>query len=154
VLGDRDWAEIDLWHGYQQYIADSTRLNREALPFKAWAISRTWEKFVNLARLAAVIPAYTLNDWETHNPVPGANGGKPTSTVLARRLLDALVLVTGIMAHLYRVSRRSHAATKAYLRDGKIQPGQERALGEARTLVFEWLIQAAAKDGAILSQGI
>ena len=152
MIGDRSWAEL-LYERYRQHVADSIRRDRECLPFEQWAVSRTWRDFCNLARLCRTIPQYTLDQWETYNPVPGADGSSYSSTVLARRLIDGLVLTRAALTHLYRVSRRSHAAVKAYLDDGRIQPGQERALGQGRRLIYDWLIRAAETE-KVLSQSI
>lgn len=109
-------------------------------------MGKTWPFFVRLARLSQVIPQYSLDQWATENPVPGANGSGYSSTVLARRLIGGLILTRAVLTHLYRVSRCSHAAVKAYLDDGKVQSGQERAMGKGKRLVYDWLVRAAETE--------
>jgi len=150
MIGDRSWL-TDLGYAYQQHLADSARYDRESIPFERWAVTRTWPKFVNLARLCAVIPKYDLDQWETKNPVPGVNGNGYSSVVLARRLIDGLVLTRAAMTDVYRRSRSSHAAVKRYLEDGKVYPGEERALGKGKRLVYDWLKRAAETE-EVLSQ--
>lgn len=152
MIGDRGWLE-DLGFAYQQHLADSARFDREPQPFERWAVTRTWPKFVRLARLCAVIPEYDLSQWETKNPVPGANGTGYSATVLARRLIDGLVLTRAAMTHVYRCSHSAHAAVKAYLDDGKVCPGEERALAKGKRLVYDWLRKAAETE-EVLSQRI
>jgi hypothetical protein len=100
-----------------------------------------------------VIPAYDLDQWETHNPVPGANGTGYSATVLARRLIDAQILIKAAMTYVYRCSHGAHAAVKVYIGDGKVGPGCERKLAKGKRLVWDYL-RAAAKTEEVLSQRI
>lgn len=114
------------------------------MPFERWAVSRTWSKFVNLARLCAVIPPYDLDQWATTNPVP--TNGAYSSTVLARRIIDGLVLTRAAMKYVYRCSHGAHRAVKAHIDKGKVSPGDERALGKGKRLVYDYLRQAAETE--------
>lgn len=138
-----------LGYAYQEHLAASARADREPLPYERWAVNKTWPYFMRLARLCAVIPPYSLDQWATKNPVPGVNGSGYSSTVLARRLIGGLVLTRAVLTHLYRVSRCSHAAVKRYLDNGRVEPGQERALGKGKRLVYDWLVRAAETEKAL-----
>lgn len=152
MIGDRSWLE-GLGFAYQQHLADSARYDREPQPFEKWAVNKTWPYFVRLARLCAVIPEYDLSQWETKNPVPGSNGTGYSATVLARRLIDGLVLTRAALTHVYRHSHSAHAAVKAHLDDGRVYPGEERALAKGKRLVWDYL-RAAAETEKVLSQAI
>ncbi len=145
MIGDRSWL-TDLGYGYQQHLADATRYDRESLPFERWAVMRTWHKFVNLARLCEAIPEYTIEEWATANVVPGANGHGYSSTVLARRITEAAVLTKAAMSYVYRCSHRSHSAVKEHIDKGRVYPGNERALGKGKRLVYDYLKQAAETE--------
>ena len=145
MIGDRSWLD-DLGYGYQQHLANATNHHRESMPFEVWAVTRTWPKFVNLSRLCAVIPKYDLDQWETANPIPGVNGNGYSSVVLARRILDGLILTRAAMTYVYRCSHRSHAAVMAHIDHGRVGPGGERALGKGKRLVYDYLRQAAETE--------
>lgn len=97
-----------------------------------------------------MIPEYDLSQWATTNPVPGANGNGYRSAMLARRLIDGLVLVDALLTDLKRSSRKAHAAVRAYLDDGRVRVEQRPALTQGKRLVYEWLRRAAERDGASL----
>ena len=137
----------DLGYAYQQHLADATRYDRESIPFERWAVMRTWPKFVNLARFCAVIPPYTLKDWPTADLIPCGNGY--SSTVLARRLMDAPILVKAALAYVYRRSHGAHKAVKEHIDRGKVYPGNERALGKGKRLVYDYLKQAAETEAVL-----
>ena len=129
-------------YGYQQHLADATRLDRESLPFEKWAVLRTWPRFVNLARFCTVIPEC---GWPMRS-------GEPTSShaygsvVLARALLDAPILVKAALTYVYKRSHRSHSAVREHIDRGKVYPGNERALGKGKRLVYDYLRQVAKTE--------
>ena len=145
MLGDKSWLE-GLGFAYQQHLADATRLDRESLPFERWAVMRTWPKFVNLSRLCESIPPYTRDEWATANAVPGANGSGYTASVLARRILDGLIVTRRAMNYVYCRSRGAHAAVGAHIDLGRVPPGQERALAKGKRLVYDYLKRAAETE--------
>lgn len=145
IIGDKSWLE-GLGYAYQQHLADSARLDRESQPFERWAVGKTWPQFVRLARLCEVIPKYDLDQWETKNPVPGVGGNGYSSVVLARRVIEGLVLTRAAMAYVYRCSHGAHRVVRAYLKDGKVCPGGERALAKGKRLVYDYLKQAAETE--------
>ena len=135
-----------LGYAYQQHLADSARFDREPQPFERWAVNKTWPYFVRLACLCKVIPEY---EWETTNSEPSGNGYR--SVVLARRLVDAQIVTKAAMTYVYRCSHRSHAAVRAHIDKGRVEPGCERALGRGKRLVYDYLRQAAQTE-EVLSQ--
>lgn len=149
MIGDRSWL-AELGYGYDQHVADSLKADRECLAFPTWAVYRTWPRFVGLARVCRMLPPFVWSEWETRNPVPGANGNGYHSVVLARRLVDGLVLVNALLVDLKHSSRKAHAAVRAYLDDGRVRPEQRPALTQGKRLVYEWLRRAAERDGATL----
>ena len=110
---------------------------------------KAWPQFVRLARLCAVIPKYDLDQWETKNPVPGVSGNGYRSVVLARRLIEGLVLTNAAMTHVYRCSHGAHSVVKAYLAYGKVRPGDERSLAKGKRLVWDFLKRAAETEEAL-----
>ncbi len=148
MLGDASWL-ADLGYAYQQHLADSARFDREPQPFERWAVDKTWPQFVRLARLCEVIPEYTLSQWETKNPVPGANGTGHTATVLARRLIDALIVTRRAKTYIYSHSRAAHSAVEVYLGRGKVHPGDERALAKGKRLLWDYLRRAAETEASL-----
>lgn len=138
-----------LGYGYQQHLADATRLDRESLPFERWAVMRTWPKFVNLTRLCESIPPYTRDEWATAATMPGANGSGYTASVLARRILDGLILTRRAMNYVYCRSRGAHAAVSAHIDHGRVTPGSERALAKGKRLVYDYLKHAAETEAEL-----
>ena len=144
MIGDREWYEL-LWERYRQYLADCGRMDRPAQAFTRWAVEVTWRDFERLARLVLALPPFALNDWETHSPIGAGHGGGYRSTVLARRLIGALLLVRQALLGLQQW-RRAYAAVKCHLERGKVAPGQERALGLGKRWLYEWLVRAAQRN--------
>ncbi len=143
VLGDRSWL-ADLGYAYQQHLADATRYDRESIPFERWAVEKAWPTFVNLARFCAVLPEY---EWPTSNDIPCGTGY--SSVVLARRLLDAPILVKAAMSYVYKRSHHAHSAVKEHINKGRVSPGNERALAKGKRLVYDYLRQAARTEEAL-----
>ena len=148
MIGDRSWFE-GLGYAYQQHLADATRLDRESLPFERWAVMRTWPKFVNLTRLCEAIPEYSIDEWATASVVPGANGHGYTATVLARRITEGAVLTKAAMTYVYRCSRGAHSAVREHIDKGRVCPGNERALGKGKRLVYDYLKHAAETEACL-----
>lgn len=148
IIGDRSWL-VGLGYGYQQHLADSARYDREPQPFERWAVSKTWPYFVRLARLCEIIPEYTIDEWATANPVPGVNGNGYSATVLARRLIDGLVLTRSVMNYIRCRSDVAHGVVRGYLKDGRVYPGHERALAKGKRLVWDYLKHAAETEKAL-----
>ena len=148
MLGDREWLD-DLGYAYQQHLSNATRYDRESLPFEKWAVVKVWPTFVNLARFCTVIPPYTLKDWATAEP---SGGGGYESSCLARSLMDAPILVKAALTYIYKRSRSAHGAVREHIDKGKVYPGNERALGKGKRLVYDYLKQAAETE-ACLTRG-
>ena len=108
---------------------------------------RTWPPFVNLARFCTVIPPYTIKDWKTAVSLPGTS--VYSSTVLARRLIDAPILVKAALTYVYKRSHHAHSAVKEHIDRGKVYPGNERALGKGKRLLYDYLKQAAETEEAL-----
>lgn len=106
-------------------------------------MNKTFPYFVRLAGFCKVIPKW---EWATSNPTPGANGSGYSSTVLARRFVDAQILVRAAMTYVYRCSHGAHAAVKAHIDHGRVGPGGERALAKGKRLVYDYLKQAAETE--------
>ncbi len=145
LLGDKSWLD-DLGYAYQQHLADATRCDRESLPFERWAVMRTWPKFVNLARFCTVIPPFTIKEWATAEP---GGGGGYESSCLARSLMDAPILVKAALTYVYKRSHHAHSAVREHIDRGKVYPGNERALGKGKRLVYDYLRQAAETEEAL-----
>ncbi len=150
ILGDREWREL-LWERYQETVAMAAYREREPAPYDQWAREATWLDFVRLARLVLALPPFALKDWATANPVPSVNGSGYGSTVLARRLIGALVMVNQLLLSMKGWDRPTASATRRYLADSRKSP----LLREARLYVYEWLLAASSidNDGKLVKLG-
>jgi len=142
VIGDHSWHEL-LWERYRQHCADSARAGREPAVFERWAVEATWTDFVRLARLVLALPPFALDDWETANPIPMVSRNAPRSTVLARRLIDALVMVQQLLKNMREADRGVASAVKRYIRDGHRSPTR---LAVGKRYAYDWLVAAARRD--------
>jgi hypothetical protein len=148
MIGDAEWREL-LEEVYQEHVAMSARCAREPITRQRFYVERTWTDFVRLAQLVEALPPFALKDWATSNPVPGGQGGQFASRMLARRLIGAFVLVNAIMKELRRQSRRRHAVVRHYLDNGgRVRPGQEKLLAQAKRWIFDWLIHTSEGPAA------
>ena len=147
MIGDAEWKDL-LEECYRQHVADSARFDREPMDRQRYYVERTWRDFVRLAQLVEALPSFALKDWATANPVPGGSGGQFASRSLARRLIGAFVLVDALMKELRRQSRRRHGAVRHYLDNGKVRPGQELLLAQAKRWIFDWLSKTSQGSAA------
>lgn len=130
-----------LFQRYAQVVSDAARRDREPAPYDMWAREATWLDFVRLARLVLVLPPFVWADWATANPVPSGGCGFH-STVIARRLIDALVMVRQLLKDMKAKDRAMARATREYLKEQRRSP----LLGEARVFVLDWFLRAASID--------
>jgi len=142
MIGDHSWHEL-LWERYRQHCADSARAGREPAVYEQWAVEATWIDFVRLARLVLALPPFALDDWETANPIPMVSRNAPRSTVLARRLIDALVMVQQLLKNMREADRGVASAVKRYIRDGHRSPTR---LAVGKRYAYDWLVAAARRD--------
>ena len=142
MIGDHSWYDL-LWERYRQHCADSARAGREPAVYERWAVEATWTDFVRLARLVLALPPFALDDWETANPIPMVSRNAPRSTVLARRLIDALVMVQQLLKNMGEADRPVASAVKRYIRDGHRSPTR---LAVGKRYVYDWLMAAAKRD--------
>ncbi len=117
---------------------------REPAPYDQWAREATWLDFVRLARLVLALPPFAFKDWATANPVASVNGSGYRSVVLARRLINALVMVNQLLVSMKGWNGEVAVVTKRYLLHGR----RSSLLSEARVYVYEWLLAAAELDKA------
>ena len=146
MIGDHSWHEL-LWERYRQHVADSARADREPAVFERWAVEATWTDFVRLARLVLALPPYALDDWETANPIPSVSRNAPCSTVLARRLINALVMVQQLLKNMKEKDRPVASAVKRYIRDGHRSPTR---LAVGKRYAYDWLVAAATTEHCAL----
>ena len=130
----------------------SAHREREPQVWEEWAVARAWEDFSRVAGLARMVAPFAIEDWATNNPVPGANGSACGSRVLARRLIDAVVLVDTLLRDMKRRSRKAHGAVKRYLDQGRVAVELRPALAEGKRFVFDWLIDAARRDAQVTQE--
>lgn len=142
LIGDHSWHEL-LWERYRQHCADSARADREPAVFERWAVEATWIDFVRLARLVLALPPFALDDWETANPIPMVSRNAPRSTVLARRLIDALVMIQQLLRNMKEKDRPVASAVKRYIRDGHRSPTR---IAAGKRYAYDWLVAAAKVD--------
>lgn len=142
MIGDRSWHEL-LWERYRQHCADSARNSREPAVFEQWAVEATWTDFVRLARLVLALPDFALSDWETTNPVPRVGRSSYHSTVIARRLINALVMVQQLLGDMKEHNRAVAAAVRHYLTNGHRSPTR---LAAGKRFTYDWLVAAAKRD--------
>jgi hypothetical protein len=141
MLGDKEWKEL-LWERYAETVAMAAYRQSEPAPYDQWAREATWLDFVRLARLVLALPPFALKDWATANPVPSVNGSGYHGTILARRLINALVMVNQILLSMKKWNGEAAVVTKRYLLHGRRSP----LLAEARIYIYEWLLAAAELD--------
>ncbi len=143
MVGDRSWLD-DLGYGYDEHLAMSVRRHREPLPFPRWAVQRTWQMFVALARYCDRIGDFTRDDWAT---VPWAVPQQSYSTsILARTVINAPIVRGKTLAHVKRRSQASYRAVEAHITDGRVEPGQERALARGKRIIYQYLHWTAERD--------
>lgn len=142
MIGDCSWHEL-LWERYRQHCADSVRAEREPAVFERWAVEATWTDFVRLARLVLALPPFALSDWETANPVPRVGGRVCHSTVIARRLINALVMIQQLLGDMKKHNRAVAAAVRHYLSNGHRSPTR---IAVGKRYVYDWLVTAAKRD--------
>ncbi len=142
MLGDYSWKEL-LWERWRQHVADSARAGREPAVFEQWAVEATWTDFVRLARLVLALPPFVWDDWETNNPVPVMGRNTCRSTVLARRLINALVMVKQLLGDMKDQNRAMASAVRRYINDGHRSPSR---LAQGKRYAYDWLVRAAEKD--------
>ena len=145
MIGDPAWLDF-LDVAYMEHCAMAARRNRAALPFEEWARERTWEDFARIVRVAQRVPKFALSDWATENPIAMVGGRAYRSRVLARRIIDAVVMSQTVMKALQRHSRKAYRAAQTYFEDGRVAPDQRPSLTRAKRFVFDWLRSAATEE--------
>ncbi len=117
------------------------------MPFDQWATAKVWPPFVNLARFCERIPEFCRGEWATVDQAPGRNGY--SSSVLARRLIEAPILVKAALVYVYKRSHGAHAAVRAHIGRGKVEPVHRTPLAKGKRLVFDYLKHAAETEEAL-----
>ena len=124
---------------YAEYCAVS---RNPPAPFREWAIERTWEDFTRLARLVLSLPPFALKDWATSNPIPSVTGRGFHSTILARRLIDGLVLIRQLMAEMKEWEPSVADSVRRWLKgQGGVHASR---IKRAKPWLYDWLVRAAA----------
>ena len=93
-----------------------------------------------------MLPEYDLSQWARHNPLEPNAGNGYGSAMLARTLINGLVLVNALLRDMRRTSPKAYAAVSRYLDKGRVDLKQRPALTKGKRLAYDWLVRAAKRD--------